>query len=60
MTNAEMYKKVFGLDPDLDACPTQSCSKCPLGYCTQLSDGTGIKITAIIKAWWESEYKGDA
>jgi len=55
MTNAEMYKEVFGMDPEINNCPTSKCSKCPC-Y---------ININCVCNnlnaaAWWNEEYKGNA
>ena len=51
MTNAEMYKKVFGLDPDIMGCPTFHCENCPL-------EGTKPNCCGdVVCSWWEEEYK---
>ena len=47
MTNAEKYKEVFGLEPDIDVCPTFLCSRCPLEN----------KCEGNKDIWWLSEYK---
>ena len=52
MTNAQMYKKVFGFEPDMGNCPTHLCSNCPINDC---DSGSATNIT-----WWNSEYKGNA
>ena len=47
MTNAEKYKEVFGLEPDIMACPTNECAKCP-----------GVCYGALsVCTWWNEEYK---
>lgn len=50
MTNKEKYKEVFGMEPDLVACPTNSCDECPVKdkpECTFLME----------ESWWSKEYK---
>ena len=47
MTNAEMYKKVFGLEVDYFMCPTENCVFCPL-YKKCSDDST--------YDWWNLEY----
>lgn len=49
MTNADKYKEVFGVSPDMGRCITDKCQECPLSdtYCT--NDAR--------KNWWASEYQ---
>lgn len=51
MTNAEMYKMVFGFPPDKGHCPTESCEVCPVNLCT--ANGPGA-----VYNWWDEEFKG--
>ena len=48
MINAEKYKEVFGLEPDIEMCPTKSCKDCPL-YRSSCIEET--------RNWWNAEYK---
>lgn len=52
MTNAEKYKEVFGMEPDIDSCPTLVCDNCPL-----LSWKPKCDIHCF--EWWNSEYGGE-
>ena len=55
MTNSEMYKEVFGMNPDPNSCPTSKCSVCP---CYTTFDHVCCNLDA--SAWWNEEYKGNA
>ena len=56
MTNAEKYKEVFGLEPDVFGCPTLLCSNCPIKdkkpNCVATPDNDNNRCE-----WWDSEYK---
>ena len=49
MTNAEKYEEVFGIKPDKNCCPTDSCENCPAEK----------KEPLCLCKWWDSEYKGE-
>lgn len=51
MTNAEKYKEVFGIEPDIEVCPARTCSECPIG-----ADHEGL-CTSKKNNWWLKEYK---
>ena len=50
MTNAEKYEEVFGFEPDLSACPVESCTKCPV-------KDKRLDSISCSKIWWNSEYR---
>lgn len=51
MTNAEKYKEVFDIEPDIELCPARSCAECPIGV-----DHEGL-CTSKENNWWLKEYK---
>lgn len=60
MNNAEKYKEVFGVEPDLMSCIADRCSNCPLRCCVKIAEDRGVKCIDIVKEWWNSEYKGES
>ena len=50
MTNAEKFKEVFGMDPDISECPCNDCGKCPVNF--RYEPGCSYE-------WWQHEYKGN-
>ena len=56
MTNEEKFKEVFGLDPDLNACPLAAkyCNDNIVSYC-----GPGVDPADRCKyfSFWTDEYK---
>ena len=53
MTNAEKYKEVFGMPPDMKSCPTYKCLECP---CCEFIDNK-YKCNSDARMWWISAYK---
>lgn len=50
MTNAEKFKEVFGVDPDMSVCPLYACSDmCKYNRGPQ---GPGCSYS-----WWNDEFK---
>lgn len=54
MTNREKYKEIFGEEPDLTACPTNDCKKCP----RRIGDDD-CKDFYTTETWWDEEYKNN-
>ena len=55
MTNAEKYKEIFGLEPEIESCPVYDCIHCPM-YNDKPGEYYCRKNTG--QNWWDGEYKG--
>jgi len=54
MKNADKFKEVFGFEPRMDKCLSESCRDCPLKtYGLEMSCYSYRMVD-----WWNSEYKG--
>lgn len=56
MTNAEVFEKVFGVEPDTNSVPFYCNSKCP-SYDGTLCTGSSPKCYG--EEWWEEEFNGE-
>ena len=52
MTNAQKFKEIFGLEPDIYSCPL----RCPDGTC----EFEEQDLCHTLSNWWSLEYKEEA